>query len=93
MAVAPVRPETVTGVVELVPKPQHRAVPSAMRAHVWLPPAVMATAPVRPVTVTGVVELVVVPLPSCPEVFAPQQRAVPSSTSAHVCASPAVMAV
>ena len=101
MATAPVRPDTVTGVVELVvvpspscPKslpPQQRAVPSASSAHVCIHPAVMATAPVRPDTTTGVVELVAVPSPSCPESLPPQHLAVPSASSPQVWSQPAVI--
>jgi hypothetical protein len=99
MAIAPDRPETVTGVewlvVELLPswpyalEPQQRAVPTHDDRQVCAPPAEIAVAPARPETVPGVVRFDVEPVPSRPEPPAPQQRTVPPATSAQVWLVPA----
>ena len=76
MATTPVRPDTDTGVSELVvvplpswpevPRPQASTVPVEVRARPWSSPAAMATMPDSPDTDTGVSELEVAPLPSSP---------------------------
>ena len=63
MATIPVRPETATGVSELVvvplpswplvPSPQASTVPVDVSAKPWSAPPAMATMPERPDTVTG----------------------------------------
>jgi len=81
IAVAPLRPETATGVEEavVVPlpslpyplSPQHSTVPPESTAQAESPATAIAVAPLRPETATGVEELVVVPLPSSPEPLSP----------------------
>ena len=90
--------DAVTGTDELVREPspssplplppQHRTVPSSMRAHVWLFPAESCVASLSPLTCTGVCPPVVVPLPSCPALLLPQHVAVPSKRSAQLCSVP-----
>src|SRR5436309_1517104 len=69
--------------------PQHRMVPSASTAQVWLKPAETDDAVVIPVTGTGVELSVVVPFPSSPESFTPQHVSEPAATTAHVWWPPA----
>src|SRR5580700_2707335 len=93
MAVALFRPETATGVEELVVvplpsspyslSPQHSTPPPESSAQVDEPPEEIAVTPLRPVTATGVEEVVVVPSPSSPSPLYPQHSTVPPVSSAQ----------
>ena len=74
---------------ELFP-PQHRAVPSAKRAHVWMPPATTCRTLARRGTNVGVRAFAVVPFPIWPAELKPQHFTAPDLSRAQVCPSPAV---
>src|SRR5262245_29987885 len=103
IAVAPVRPVTVTGVDELVvvpfpncPEPfdpEQLTAPPVTTAHVWPKPPAIAVTPVSALTATGLDEPVVVPSPNCPEPLDPQHLTAPPVTTAHAWPYPAATAV
>src|SRR6476469_2777748 len=99
MAMAPVRPVTVTGVAENWPgpeipfpsspkelSPQHFTVPptTTAQAQVWNSAELMASAPVRPATARGGDEkLLIDPVPSSPALLMPQHLTVPVTSNAQ----------
>src|SRR5205823_610845 len=65
--------------------PQHLTPPAVVRAHVWLPPALMALMPLlKPLTSTGTLLPTVLPLPSWPEGLYPQHLTPPAAVKAHM---------